>query len=78
MYVSLAGMKCVYFVNLSTMTSIMSYLVPVALSVEVGSFVMKSIVTSSQGCVGGVLNCIRPYFSCRAALFLWQCVHFLT
>ena len=58
-YVSLNGIISVYFVNLSTITSIESYFVPVTTSLDAGSFVMKSMVMSCQGDSGG--SCVWSY-----------------
>ena len=43
-YVSLYGKKYVYFVSRSTTMRMLLYVIPVVLSFDVGSFVMKSIV----------------------------------
>ena len=45
-YVSLNRIISVYFVNLSTITSIESYFIPMTISLDASSFVMKSIVMS--------------------------------
>ncbi len=50
---SLHAMICEYLVSLSTITSIESYLSPVAGSVDLGNLVIKFIVTSSHGDLGG-------------------------
>jgi hypothetical protein len=46
---SLHAMICEYLISLSIITSIESYLSPVAEFVDLGNLVMKFIVTSSHG-----------------------------
>ena len=48
-YVSLYGKKYAYFVSRSTTVRMLSYITPVALSFDIGSFVIKSIVMEFQG-----------------------------
>jgi hypothetical protein len=67
--VFLYGMKCAYFVNRSTTTSMPLYVCPEAGSSEYGRSVIKSIVTSCYSCSGGGENCMVLYFACRDALF---------
>ena len=75
--VALYSTKYAYFVNLSTITSIMSYVISVAPSLDLGNFVIKSIVTSSYSLSASSVNYRLPYFVCRDALFLWYESHFL-
>ena len=75
--VPLHSTKCAYLVSLSIITSIVSYVTPLCPSIEGGSLVIKSIVTSSQDSTGGVLKCRLPYFVYRLDLFCWQVAYCL-
>jgi len=49
---SLHAMICEYLVSLSTITSIESYLSPIAKFVDLGNLMIKFIVTSFHGDLG--------------------------
>jgi hypothetical protein len=64
-----------YFVSLSTITSISLYLIPIIGSVDIGSFIIKSIIISfySTSFIG--MNCGSLYSLYILCLFLRQDIH---
>ena len=77
-YVSLYRKKYIYFISRSTTVRILLYIIPVALSFDVGSFVIKSIVIElySLYVIGRGCNSL---YSLYYPVLLWlQILHFLT
>jgi hypothetical protein len=64
-----------YFISLSTITSISLYLTPVIGSVDVGSFITKSIVISFYGTSFIGMNYGSLYGLCVLYLFLRQDIY---
>jgi hypothetical protein len=64
-----------YFVSLSTITSILLYLIPIIGSIDVGSFITKSIMISfySTSFIG--INYGSLYSLCVLCLFLRQDIY---
>ena len=60
MYFSLNGIKCEYFVSLSTNTRIISYSSFVVGSFDFSNLTIKSIVTSFYSKSGGFVYWISP------------------
>jgi hypothetical protein len=55
------GIIIAYFVNLSTITSISLYLTPVIGSIDIGSFIIKSIIISFYSTSLISINCGSLY-----------------
>jgi hypothetical protein len=64
-----------YFINLSTITSILLYLAPVIGSIDVGSFITKSIIISFHGTSLIGINCGSLYSLWVLYLFLRQDIY---
>jgi hypothetical protein len=78
LFAFLYSRKYAYFVNLSVMTRILLYLVPVIGSFDAGSFTMKFYAIVCYGFPSSSIGCSNLYSLCRNNLALLHTLQFLT
>ena len=74
---SLNDIKCEYFMNLSIIIKIKSYVISVVKFFDFDNLILKFIVISFHDNFDEFWYCIFLYLTCVACMFFWQLWHFL-